>query len=83
VKSSFTPKARTAEGDILNGIINLANSNDEHGWVLDHLPEVLHYEALPADATDVQTRLSESKYLSLKRDKNEISYENRVQLTPS
>jgi len=42
VKFSFTPKAQTAEGEILNGIINLAKSNDEHHWVLDHLPEVLY-----------------------------------------
>ncbi|KAF8798526.1 hypothetical protein BYT27DRAFT_7150876 [Phlegmacium glaucopus] len=70
VKFSFTPDTRTPEGEILSRIASLANSHDNHKWVLNHLPEVLHYEALPV--TELQTRLS-----SCLRNRD-VSYENRV-----
>ncbi len=72
VKVSFTPVTRTSEGELLDKIVGIAKKDDPDHWVLRHLPEVLHYEAFPTDATDVQARLSE--YLK----HADIPYENRV-----
>ena len=72
VKFGFTLNDRMAEGNILDKITTVAKSDCVHHWVLDHLPEVLHYEAFLADATFVQKRLS--GYLKARG----IQYESRA-----
>ncbi|KAF9476180.1 hypothetical protein BDN70DRAFT_863614 [Pholiota conissans] len=58
VKFSFTPKTRTSEGLVLANIVKKTEERQQDKWVLDHLPEVLHYESLVPTDTDVQTLLS-------------------------
>ena len=43
VKLSWPAKSRMSENDIIQKVRNAAN-NDEHRWVLKHLPNVLHVE---------------------------------------
>lgn len=70
VKLSFTPDTRTSEGKFLENILKVANSDEKHHWVKNHLPEVLYYQTLPP--VTVQERLAE--YCS----KHNISYERRT-----
>ncbi|KAF8184769.1 hypothetical protein BJ912DRAFT_1060753 [Pholiota molesta] len=63
----------TANGDITEDIDTMkVHEKPNHAWVIDHLPDVLHYEALELADDDVQSRLSKH----LKSEK--ISYEDRV-----
>jgi hypothetical protein len=55
VKFSFAPDTRTPEGEMLRDIVEVVEKNGED-WVLN-LPEVFHYEALPPNDMDVQTRI--------------------------
>ncbi|KAF8153391.1 hypothetical protein B0H34DRAFT_103880 [Crassisporium funariophilum] len=62
----------TANGDIMDDTDTMKDhEKPNHAWVIDHLPDVLHYEALELTDDDVQSRLS--KHLESK----EI-YEDRV-----
>ncbi|KAF9474598.1 hypothetical protein BDN70DRAFT_884630 [Pholiota conissans] len=73
VKFSFTPKTRTPEGVVLANIVKKVEERQEDKWMLDHLPEVLHYESLAPTASDVQTLLS--AYFTAK---SSDVYEDRV-----
>jgi hypothetical protein len=48
VKLSWPAKSRVSEQDILERAYEAAD-NDEHRWVLKHLPKILHAETVPVN----------------------------------